>query len=219
MLSYLICASAVVILQYMSNDIKLQPFSREKTMNKSILIGNQDETRPEHSCDTVLRFLADHIYKTSGYENLIPTAETRGLTTKKTDCPVYFHLYHSFKTFTCIGKALRMDDFKFNKWEILHNDGDNNTPRFFEINLFQGDTTHTEFCKKNDKGTTKDSLIAKNYLKPSKDYPHYIFSNVTRYDHYISFLNDLMSGVKSGEFTIKTLPFVSITNWINRIAK
>lgn len=117
-------------------------------MQASIVIGNQDKTSPADARHTLLRFLTDHLYKTAGYEKLIPWYSDRGENESNENS--YRFVYHSIRSHTCVLHA-QIDKFHFDSWQVVHNDGDNENPSFYAITLYRGKTTYNMYCNKKNK--------------------------------------------------------------------
>ena len=119
-------------------------------MQASIVIGNQDKTRPADARHTLLRFLTDHLYKSAGNEMLIPWHRDRGKNKSHHNDSNYGFVYHSIRSETCVLDA-QLDRFHFDSWQVLHNDGDNENHSFYVINLYRGKTEYNTFCKKKNR--------------------------------------------------------------------
>ena len=152
-------------------------------MQASNVIGNQDKTSHADARHTLLRFLTDHLYKTAGYEKLIPWYTDRGENKEGYGDNGYRFLYHAIRSHTCVLDA-QIDKFKFDSWQVLHNDGDDEHPAFLIINLYRGKTEYNMFRKK------KNTIIKYDRAFAYKDWISYFTDKKESLDER---LNEVLS--------------------------
>ena len=143
-------------------------------MQASIVIGNQDKTSPADARHTLLRFLTDHLYKTAGYEKLIPWYSDRGENKTVYADNGYTWLYHYILWNTCVFKT-QLDKFKFDSWQVVHNDGDDEQDSFFAIKLYRGKTPHAMF-------RYKKNWVIENHVELYKDWTSYFTDEKDLFD-------------------------------------
>ena len=114
---------------------------RYPTMNPTTFIGKQSKVTHAYARHTLLLFLTDHLYTKAGYQEQIPDKA------RWSSDDNYTFIYHDIRSHTCILSA-QLKHFNFDSWEVMHNDGDDNTGAFFQINLYRGNTSFTKFCEK-----------------------------------------------------------------------